>query len=146
MSGPDPQVRTIGRVGLGAVLMLAGTGHLTFQRKEFQAQVPDWFPADKDVVVLASGVVEVLLGLALIAAGRRRAPLVGVIAGGFFIAVFPGNVGQLLEGNDAFGLDTTAKRVIRLFFQPVLVVWALRSTGGWELLRTRLGWPARSSG
>jgi uncharacterized membrane protein len=143
MSLPRQKVRTIARWGLGSTLILAGTGHLTFQRTAFQAQVPDWFPADKDTVVLVSGIVEILLGLALIAAGRRRAPLVGVIAAGFFIAVFPGNIGQLIEGNDAFGLDTPAKRLVRLFFQPLLVLWALASTGGWEWLRSRL---ARRSG
>ena len=33
-----------------------------------------------------------------------------------------------LEIRDAFGLDTDNKRVARLFFQPVLIYWALKST------------------
>jgi uncharacterized membrane protein len=129
------RVRTIARWALGGALVLAGTGHLTVQRDEFQAQVPSWFPADADAVVVVSGVVELLLGAALILAGRRAAP-VGVVAAGFFIVIFPGNIAQFLEGNDAFGLDTDAKRFIRLFFQPVLVLWALWSTGGWRWLRS----------
>ena len=138
MTIDSQKVRTIARCGLGAALILAGTGHLTFQRQEFQAQVPNWFPVDEDAVVVVSGIVELALGAALIAIGRRRAPIVGVVAAGFFIVVFPGNIGQLIDHADAFGLDSDTKRVARLFFQPVLVLWALWSTGGWTWLRQRV--------
>ena len=91
-----------------------------------------------------SGIVELLLGAALILVGRRRsAPIVGVVAAGFFVAIFPGNIAQLVEGNDGFGLDTDAKRFARLWFQPVLVAWALWATGGWSWLRSR--WQSRRS-
>jgi uncharacterized membrane protein len=139
MSTTEQRIRTVARWALGAALLVAGTGHLTAQREEFQAQVPSWFPVDEDVVVVASGVVELALGAALIVAGRRRAPIVGVVAAGFFVVIFPGNIAQFVEGVDAFGLDTDAKRFVRLFFQPVLVVWALWSTGGWGWLRERVG-------
>jgi hypothetical protein len=33
---------------------------------------------------------------------------------------------------DAFGLNTDNLRLIRLFFQPVLIFLALWSTGGWK--------------
>ena len=130
------RVPTIARCVLGAFLIVAGTGHLTVQREEFQAQVPSWFPVDADVVVIVSGVVELLLGVALIFSGRRSAP-VGVLVAGFFIVIFPGNIAQFIEGNDAFGLDTGAARFARLWFQPVLVAWALWSTGGWHWLRAK---------
>lgn len=139
MSTSRDTVRTVARFALGGALVFAGTGHLTTQREEFQAQVPEWFPIDEDTVVVVSGVVELLLGAALILAGRRRAPVVGVIAAGFFVAIFPGNIAQWVEGTDGFGLDTDAKRFARLFFQPLLVAWALWSTGGWTWLRRRLG-------
>jgi uncharacterized membrane protein len=119
---------------LGGALILAGTGHLTTQRDEFQAQVPDWFPVDDDLVVVASGVVELTLGAALILARRRR-EAVGLVVAGFFVVIFPGNVGQYVEHTDAFGLDTDTKRLVRLFFQPVLVLWALWSTGATRLFR-----------
>ncbi len=131
---PD-RLRTIGRVALGSALLVAGTGHLTVQRDEFQAQVPEWFPADPDAVVVVSGVVELLLGAALVLSGKRAAP-VGVVAAGFFIVIFPGNIAQLVEHKDAFGLDSDGKRFVRLLFQPLLVVWALWSTGGWRWLRS----------
>lgn len=130
--------RTVGRIGLGLALVGAGTGHLTTQREEFQAQVPNWIPINPDVVVLASGVVEIGLGAALILAPRVARPVVGTVAAAFFLAVFPGNIAQYMEGTDAFGLDTDRARFIRLFFQPVLVLWALWSTGGWRWLRERV--------
>lgn len=133
----DDRIRTVGRWTLGGALLVAGTGHLTTQREEFQAQVPDWFPVGADAVVVASGVVELSLGLALLALRRRRTA-VGWVVAGFFVAIFPGNVAQLVEGTDAFGLDSDRKRALRLPFQPVLVAWALWSTGAWrEWRRTR---------
>jgi uncharacterized membrane protein len=132
------QLRTAGRWVLGAVLVVAGIGHLTTQRTEFRAQVPSWFPVDADLVVLASGVVEIVLGLALLVAGGR-APWVGVVVAAFFVVIFPGNLAQWIDGRDAFGLDSDAERFVRLWFQPVLVVWALWSTGGWGWLRRTLG-------
>ncbi len=132
-------LRTLARIALGGALLVAGTGHLTTQREEFRAQVPSWFPADEDAVVVVSGVVELVLGAALILAGRRRAPAVGLVVAGFFVAIFPGNLAQWLEHKDGFGLDTDAKRFARLWFQPVLVLWALWSTGAWQRLRQRAG-------
>jgi len=129
-------IRNVARWLLGEFLAFAGIGHLTFQREEFQAQVPDWFPADPDVVVLASGGVEIALGTALIASRKRRTE-VGWATAAFFAVVFPGNVAQYVEGTDAFGLDSDKARLTRLFFQPVLMAWALWSTGAWQKFRNR---------
>jgi uncharacterized membrane protein len=122
------------RILLGAALLIAGLGHLTWARDEFQAQVPSWVPVDVDLVVVVSGVVEVVLGLALVVLVRYRVPL-GWIVAAFFIAIFPGNIAQFVEGNDGFGLDSDAARGVRLLFQPVLIVWALWSTGAWTAWR-----------
>ena len=121
--------RTVARLLLGAAMVGAGVLHLTTQRQEFQAQVPDWFPVDEDLTVLASGVAEIALGVAFIALPRKR-KLVGGLLAAFFVVIFPGNIAQYLEGTDAFGLDTDRKRLVRLFFQPVLVLLALFG-GGW---------------
>lgn len=133
----DGPARVVARWVLAAFLMVAGIGHLTVQREEFQAQVPNWVPVNEDVVVVASGVVELALGAALILIGRRRRAATGLVVAGFFIVIFPGNIAQFVEQKDGFGLDTDAKRFVRLLFQPVLVVWALWSTGGWALLRRK---------
>lgn len=131
--GQQP-VRVGARVLLGLALAAAGTGHLTWARTEFQAQVPDWVPLDADLVVVLSGVVEIVLGLALALVGRRRVAL-GWAAAGFFVAVFPGNISQFVDGDPAFGLDSDLARALRLPFQPVLVAWALWSTGAWAAWR-----------
>jgi len=121
--------RNAARLLLGAAMVGAGVLHLTTQRQEFRAQVPDWFPVDDDLTVLGSGVAEIALGASFIALPRQRR-LVGALLAAFFVVIFPGNVAQYLEGTDAFGLDTDGKRLVRLFFQPVLVLWALFG-GGW---------------
>ena len=131
----DGVARTLARIALGGVLALAGTSHLTVAREEFQAQVPSWVPVSADLVVVGSGVVEIALGAALLLAPRRLRPWVGAAAAAFFVAIFPGNVAQYLEGNDGFGLDTDAERLARLPFQALLVVWALWSTGAWRAWR-----------
>jgi uncharacterized membrane protein len=120
-------VRKAGQILLGAALIYAGITHLTTSRIEFQAQVPTWVPLSADFVVLASGVVEICLGIALASLQYRR--YVGWITAAFFIAIFPGNISQYVNGIDAFGLDTDQARLIRLFFQPLLVLWAIWATG-----------------
>jgi uncharacterized membrane protein len=120
-------VRNAGQILLGAALIYAGITHLTTSRIEFQAQVPTWVPLSADFVVLASGVVEICLGIALTSLQYRR--YVGWITAAFFVAIFPGNISQYVNGIDAFGLDTDQARLIRLFFQPLLVLWALWATG-----------------
>ena len=136
-AGKVPVQRLIGAVALGGFLVFAGVSHLTVARQEFQAQVPPWFPLNKDYVVLASGVVEIGLGAALIALRKQRVP-VGLCAAAFFVLIFPGNISQYVTQTDGFGLDSDRARLVRLFFQPVLVVWALWSTGAWKELHAAL--------
>ena len=121
-------LRAVSQVALGVVLVSAGVSHLTVSRIEFQAQVPTWLPLDPDFVVLSSGIVEILLGLALITLWPLR-KRVGLVTALFFVAIFPGNINQLVNGIDAFGLNSDSARATRLLFQPVLVLWALWSTG-----------------
>ena len=129
-------LRKTAQIVLGVALAYAGISHLTTSRQEFQAQVPTLLKDYADFVVLASGVVEILLGFTLIFLWRYRI-IVGWMVAGFFIAVFPGNISQYLNHVDAFGLDSDKARAVRLLFQPLLVVWALWSTGAWR--RSRRG-------
>ena len=127
-------IRTAFQWVLGAALTYAGITHLTTSRTEFQAQVPTWVPLDADFVVVASGVVEILLGLSLILLIKHKEKI-GWITAAFFTAIFPGNISQYVNGIDAFGLDTDQARLTRLFFQPLLVIWALWCTGAWKSYR-----------
>jgi uncharacterized membrane protein len=125
--------KNIAQLGLGAFLFFAGNSHLYSNRKEFEAQVPTWLPLDPEFVVVASGLVEMALGLLLfitVIEFKKYRAVVGLITAIFFILIFPGNINQYVNGIDAFGLDTDQKRLIRLFFQPPLVMWALWASGG----------------
>ncbi|MBL0953466.1 MAG: hypothetical protein IBJ01_01710 [Leptospira sp.] len=129
-------LQNILRTVLGLFMTVAGVGHLTFQRQEFLAQVPRWLPQDPmfmDFVVLSSGVVEITFGLSLLFWAKERIK-VGILLAIFFVLIFPGNISQYTNGISAFGLDTDEKRLIRLFFQPVLILWALWSTGALRYL------------
>lgn len=116
-------------------MIYTGVGHFTFSRTEFQAQVPPWVPLDADFVVLASGAVEIALGLGLIFIARYRKQI-GWLTAAFFLAIFPGNISQYLTQTDAFGLNTDEARAIRLLFQPLLMLWALWATGALAKAKT----------
>lgn len=124
----EKNVQKAARLFLGSSLIFAGISHLTFARKDFRAQVPDWVPLLIDDTVVYSGIAEIALGSSLVLAPAKHRETVGKVAAGFFAAVFPGNVSQFVNRRSAFGLDTDQKRFIRLFFQPVLIFWALKST------------------
>lgn len=127
--------QNIFRILLALFMTYAGFSHLTFNRIEFQAQVPDWLPMSKDLVVVLSGIVEMALGLTLLFWKKQRVNIGWALAI-FFVLVFPGNISQYLEGRDGFGVLTTDRaRLIRLFFQPVLIAWALWSAGSWKAWR-----------
>jgi uncharacterized membrane protein len=128
MAPPRTGLQRASRIALGAMLLTTGIGHLTFLRRDFRAQVPDWVPLPIDDTVVYSGVAEIAIGTALILADGARQATLGRFTAGFFAAVFPGNVSQWQHHRDAFGLDTDNKRFARLFFQPVLIYWALKST------------------
>jgi uncharacterized membrane protein len=116
-------------------MVYAGFSHLTFNRIDFQAQVPDWVPVSKDLVVIVSGVIEIAFGMILLFWKKQRSTI-GWFLALFFVLVFPGNVAQYLNGKDAFGgLESDSARLIRLFFQPVLIAWALWSSGAWQSWR-----------
>jgi len=125
--------QSIFRILLGLFMVYAGTGHLLWLRSEFVAQVPTWLPIDTDFVVLTSGMVEILLGLSMIFSGKYKV-IAGMALAIFYVLIFPGNISQYINQVDAFGLDTDRARFIRLFFQPVLIMWALWSTGVFSVM------------
>ena len=130
-------IKRAAQILLGVALIFTGTSHLSTSRFEFQAQVPTWLPLTADFVVIASGFVEILLGISLIILWRYRTQ-VGLSVALFFVLIFPGNINQYINHVDAFGLNTDQARFIRLLFQPLLVAWALWSTGAWKLILEKL--------
>lgn len=141
-SPPVSPIAHAARLLLAFGLGFAGVNHFT-NAAEFLAQVPPWMPLPELVVAL-SGVVEILLALALALWWSHRA-LVGWVVAAFFVVIFPGNISQFVTGTDAFGLDSDLARAVRLVFQPVLVVWALWCTGAWRQWRGSRHAPNRSA-
>ena len=125
---------------LGGFLVLAGIGHLSWLRQEFLAQVPAWLPIDGVLVVVISGVVEIILGVGLIILHGRYRVMIGWATAAFFVSIFPGNISQYVNRIDAFGLNSDLSRFLRLFFQPILVIWALWSTSALQAWRN---WKSR---
>ncbi|WP_347979191.1 hypothetical protein [Microbacterium sp. ProA8] len=131
-------MRVIARWALAALLAVAGASHLTWGRRGYRIVVPEWatrfLRTDKDTIVVASGVVELMLGGALVAlpAERRR---VGWVIAAFFVAVFPGNVHQWRTGRAAPMLRSDRARFVRLLLQPLLVAWVLWSADGLPVRR-----------
>jgi uncharacterized membrane protein len=126
-------LQDIARIILGLFMLYAGIGHLTFLRRAFRAQVPNWVPLSKDLVVVLSGVVEIALGAGMVFLSSQKV-VVGLALALFYVLIFPGNIAQYKNGIDSFGLDTDRKRFIRLLFQPLLILWALWSTGALSYL------------
>ena len=123
-------VQNIFSILLGDFMLYAGIGHLTFLRESFQEQVPTWITTDEgfmDFIILSSGIVEIAFGALIVRGGKLKVET-GIALAIFYILVFPGNINQYVNQIDSFGLDTDSKRLIRLFFQPVLILWALWSS------------------
>ena len=118
------------------MMIFAAIGHFTFLRAEFQAQVPEWVPIGDDAVVIISGIFELALGMGMVFLTKQKV-WVGLALAIFYLLIFPGNIAQYVNQKDAFGLDTDRARFIRLFFQPVLIFWALWSTGALRYLRQK---------
>ena len=132
-------IQNIFRILLGLIMLYIGIAHLSFRRIEFQAQVPTWLTTDKDLmdlVVLISGYLEIALGILMILGGKLKVKT-GLVLGIFYILIFPGNINQYINEIDSLRLDSENKRLIRLFFQPLLVLWAFWSTGALEYLKRK---------
>lgn len=133
---PTTRAQNIGRIALGLFMLSAGIGHLSFAREALQAQVPDWVPFTKDFTVVASGYVEIALALSLLFVKRYRV-IVGIVLAVFFVAIFPGNIEQYTKHKDMPGLDNDTARLVRLFFQPLLIWLALWGTGAIKAWKER---------
>ena len=132
-------IQNIFRILLGLIMLYIGIAHLSFRRIEFQAQVPTWLTTDKDLmdlVVLISGYVEIAFGVLMIF-GRKLKVKTGIALGVFYILIFPGNINQYINEIDSLRLDSENKRLMRLFFQPLLVLWAFWSTGALKYIKRK---------
>jgi uncharacterized membrane protein len=117
--------RHAARHGLGIAFVVAGVSHLV-NTTPFEQHLPDWVPAATPIIVV-SGIAEIALGFALVAA-RRSTPVVGLAATVFLVSVFPANVYVAVAGVDVDGLPGGLYPWLRLPLQAVFVMWAWAST------------------
>ena len=132
-------IQNIFRVLLGSIMLYIGIAHLSFRRIEFQAQVPTWLTTNEgmmDLIVLISGYIEIAFGILMILGGKLKVKT-GIALGIFYVLIFPGNINQYINEIDSLRLDSDNKRLIRLFFQPLLVLWAFWSTGALKYLKRK---------
>jgi uncharacterized membrane protein len=128
------------RWALAIALILIGTDHwLNPQR--YLSMMPPWIPLHLELV-LFTGAAEIAGGLGLLVPRTRR--ICGLMLALYFVAVFPANVHNALNGLAVEGLPQANWYYwIRLPFQPLAIWWALYAA---ELLR----WPgapqARTAG
>lgn len=114
-------LRAVMRVLVAALLLTSGTLHMV-SPELFNAQVPAFLPFPRAIIYF-SGVIELLLAAGLLLPRfEQRAAIATAL---FFIVIFPGNVWQAVAQIDAFGLTTDAARLVRLGFQPVLILAVL---------------------
>lgn len=111
------------------VVLFTASGVLHLVRPSaFEAQVPDFLPAQTAVVVV-SGVLELVCAALMVWPRTRR--LGGLAAALLLVAVFPGNLWQTFEAwqDHRAGDATTGYLVgtlVRLPLQVPLVWWAWR--------------------
>ena len=118
-------VANAARHALGIALVFAGVSHFTLL-DSFRAHLPSWLPF-RDPMVYATGVIEVVGGLALFV--RRYRTRVGLAVAAYLVLVFPANVYVAVAGVDVPGSPDGWYHWVRLPLQALFVWWALRSTG-----------------
>jgi uncharacterized membrane protein len=116
---------TAGCILLSVLMVFAGAMHF-IAPAGYVRTVPRWLPAPH-VLVIVSGVFEILGGLGLLVPATRSWAAWGLIA--LFVAVFPANVNMALN-NIGFGRRPTPAWLLwaRLPLQAVLIAWAFAFT------------------
>ncbi len=115
-------------------MFVSGYGHLFLASDEIELLVPTWSPLSPKAMVIVTGYIEIIIGLAFIFI-RRKVHLIGWILVVFLILVFPGNLYQYNNDIDALGLNTSGKRLARLFLQPIIILWVLYVSGNLKKLK-----------
>jgi uncharacterized membrane protein len=112
-------VRTRWRVAFAVAMAVAGLSHL-IDPIPFVQHLPTWVP-QRELLVLATGLAEMILGAALVLRQPYRR-IAGVALAGHLVAVFPANVYVAVAGIEVDGQPGGLYPWLRLPWQ-VLYVW-----------------------
>jgi uncharacterized membrane protein len=119
------------RLAMALALFFVGADHW-LNPDRYLAMMPPWIPLHLELV-LFTGAAEIAGGAGLLWKPTRR--LAGLMLAIYFVAVFPANVHNAVNGLAVEGLPQAGWYYwVRLPFQPLAIWWALF---GAELIR----WP-----
>ena len=122
------------RLAMALALLFAGADHW-INPGRYLPMLPGWVPLPLETV-LFTGVCEIFGAVGLLTPRFRR--LAGAMLAIYFIAVFPANVHNALNGLAVDGLPQASWYYwVRLAFQPLAIWWALYCA---QLIR----WPLRA--
>jgi uncharacterized membrane protein len=133
--------RTVLRLVLGGVYLLAGIAHLRAPGV-FLSITPAWVP-QPELVIAATGVAEIAGAVSLVVVRPlRRAAAIGLAL--YAVCVYPANIKHALDAVAAQGPAAWwPYHAPRLAFQPVFVWWALFAGGlidwPWRRRAARVG-------
>jgi len=112
---------------LASFWIFAGVMHFVVPRR-YEAIVPSYIPMGAKEAVQASGVAEILGGLAVIPQRTRR-PFARWWILGVLAAVFPANIWMATNPEEASAEDIPRILLwLRLPIQPLFAFWAWRAT------------------
>lgn len=121
------------RVAMALALWFFGADHWVHPDR-YLAMMPPWVPLHLELV-LFTGAAEIAGGIGLLWSTTR--PLAGLMLAIYFVAVFPANLHNALNGLAVEGLPQASWYYwLRLPFQPLAIWWALFSA---QLIRWPLG-------
>lgn len=125
MKDKTSTLKLISRVIFGLLFTLAGINHF-LNSAFYESIMPPYLPFPH-LLVIVSGVFEIVLGLAVIIPKYSRFAAWGLIL--LLIAVFPANIHMAMHP-EKFPDMSTATLIVRLPLQLVLILWAYWYTRG----------------
>ena len=114
------------RVAMAIALVAVGSDHWV-NPERYLPMMPPWVPLHLEMV-LFTGAAEIAGAFGLL--WHRTRALAGFMLALYFVAVFPANIHNAVNGLAVDGLPRAAWYYwARLFFQPLAIWWALFSAG-----------------
>lgn len=108
---------------LGVLMVLAGIVHFV-KPEPYMMMMPDYLPWH-EALVFVSGVIEILLGLALFVPHPQVRSYAGWGLVALLVAVWPANIWMATEGIQPPGMQMSPTGAwVRVVFQVVFIYWA----------------------
>lgn len=114
--------RELGSYSMVIFLVFFGLSHF-YKQDELILMLPDFIPFP-EFIIFITGIIEITLAVGLLFPTTRR--LSGILIAVYFIAVLPANIYKAVNTVEISGtLSNDTVAWLRIFFQPIFIVWAL---------------------